>query len=165
MDLDLFGILNVGARLSADGLYRYELWRRWGDGRVLTWIMLNPSTADAEIDDPTIRRCVAFTKAWRYDAIRVVNLFALRATDPAELGQVEDPVGPENDAVLDSLGEVDVVAAWGAHAMAATRVVDLQARGGLPAGMRCLGMTKSGAPRHPLYVRSDIELVDWRGDN
>lgn len=146
-----------GARLSADGRYRYTLHRRWGDrpGAVV-WIMLNPSTADDRVDDPTVRRCVGFTRAWGFDAAVVVNLYALRATDPAVLRAAADPVGPDNDAWLADLTRpagLLRVAAWGAHRLAAARAADLLGRRVLPAaGLVCLGTTSTGQPRHPLYI-------------
>jgi hypothetical protein len=77
-----------GALLSEDGRYRYRLWRLWDDlAPVMVWVMLNPSTADADLDDPTIRKCIGFAKANRHGGIIVVNLFAWRATDPKERQQ------------------------------------------------------------------------------
>lgn len=104
-----------GALISECGLYRYRLWRRWGIGPHATWIMLNPSTADADLDDPTIRRCIGFARAWGFSAIEVVNLFALRATNPRELGRSADPIGPDNDRHLSEAGRAAElrIAAWG----------------------------------------------------
>lgn len=154
------------ATLSDDRRYRYQLGRRWGTpwaegGRRVLWIMLNPSTADADADDPTIRRCIGFSRAWGYDELVVVNLYALRATDPAELGRAEDPFGPDNATWLDHhLSHADsVIAAWGAH-NTATNVADALLLEHRP--LRCLGTTKDGHPRHPLYVRADQPLEVWR---
>jgi len=156
------------ATISACGLYRYSLTRSWGEGkRFVAWIMLNPSTADATVDDPTIRRCIAFSKAWGYDALEVVNLFALRSPNPEDLRDCQeagmDPVGPENDRMLDwTLSRADVlVAAWGAHKMARARFDAIR---WLPAlhrdkRLQCLGTTKDGSPRHPLYVPGSASLV------
>ncbi len=157
-------LLGVGkAVFSADKAYRYRLTRTWGSsGTHATWIMLNPSTADALTDDATIRRCTAFTKAWGLDGLIVVNLFALRATDPRELRRHPDPVGPANDQfIADALHPWSVVvAAWGANPIADQRTDEVMAivaeRAG---GASCLGVTKAGFPRHPLYVRSDAELA------
>jgi hypothetical protein len=155
------------AVLSEDRAYRYQLKRTWGtSGTHVTWIMLNPSTADALADDPTIRRCTSFTKAWGFDGLIVVNLFALRATDPRELARHPDPVGPENDEFIrDSICPwSEVVVAWGANREADRRVTDVMEiiteRAG---GAGCLGVTSAGYPRHPLYVRGNTELVTYEG--
>ena len=148
------------AVFSACGQYRYRLDRRWsaGGGNVV-WIMLNPSRADAGTDDPTIRRCIAFSRLWGYGGMVVVNLFALRATHPDALYGMLDPVGPENDAhiaaVLRSTAGAappgpDIVAAWGAHPLAAGRSALVLAAAG--SNVLCLGTTRAGHPRHPLYV-------------
>lgn len=118
------------AVFSADTIYRYRLSRTWGSsGTHATWIMLTPSTADALEDDPTIRRCVAFTKAWGLDGLVVVNLFALRATDPRALARHRDPVGPANDQFIrEALHPWSVpVAAWGAHRLADQREAEVEA--------------------------------------
>jgi hypothetical protein len=143
--------------------YRYALNRRWAyDGPIMTWVGLNPSTADATVNDPSVRRMMGFARREGCRGICVLNAFGLRATDPAELARHPDPVGPENDRWLSGLTAetVDgpVVAAWGAHRFAAARVAvvhDLLTR--VP--LVCLGTTKEGAPRHPLYVRGDTALV------
>lgn len=148
----------MSAVLSDCGRYRYALWRDTGalggEGTVL-FVMLNPSTADAETDDATIRRCVRFARDWGYARLAVGNLYAYRATDPNALGEVEDPVGPENDDwLLELQGSGATIAAWGANAWARRReceAIALLTYGG-SLGLDCLGQTKSLAPRHPLYV-------------
>ncbi len=151
------------AEISPDGLYRYLLGRRWGEGPRATFVMLNPSTADAEQDDPTIRRCVGFAKSWGMGAVQVANLYALRSTDPAALWRAADPVGPDNDAVLTACAMVHegapLVAAWGAHAKP-RRVRHVLQLPGFER-LQVLGVTKSGQPRHPLYLRSDATLRPW----
>lgn len=153
------------AVFSADKVYRYRLERTWGtSGTHATWIMLNPSTADALADDPTIRRCIAFTKAWGLDGLIVVNLFALRSADPRQIRRHRDPEGPANDRfIADALHPWSVVvAAWGADRMADAREQEVLAIvAEKAAGAACLGVTKAGYPRHPLYVRSDAELVSY----
>ena len=155
------------AVFSLDRVYRYQLRRTWGNsGSHATWIMLNPSTADALEDDPTIRRCTAFTKAWGLDGLIVVNLFALRATDPRELRGHPDPVGPANDRwIAEALHSSSVVvAAWGAHPLAEKRTDQVTAIVAERAGYAsCLGVTKDGYPLHPLargksYVPAGTEL-------
>jgi hypothetical protein len=124
--------------------------------------MLNPSTADADQDDPTIRRCVGFSKTWGFGHLAVVNLWALRATDPSELLMHAEPSGPHNWAYIESeVGRAAlIVAAWGAHAVKVPgglfrgQTLEAVARR-LDRPVVCLGLTKKGHPRHPLYVRSD----------
>lgn len=156
--------LESGAVISPCGLYRYSLWRRWAAGPHGLWIMLNPSTADATTDDPTIRRCVAFAKLWDCGGIVVVNLYAWRATSPTDLWRTErvdgrDIVGPQNDAAIvaalrDPSAGVRVVA-WGAHARPGRAANALDTIRMSDAEIVCLGRTNSGAPRHPLMLRID----------
>lgn len=149
------------ATISPCGRYRYDLTRRWGTGPVALWVMLNPSTADADQDDPTIRRCRGFSTAWGCGGLVVVNLFAYRATKPAALNAVRDPCGPDNWATIDRWlwsPDVDIaVAAWGASwekvDQPRLHVEHMAARVGRH--LVCLGRTKAGHPRHPLYVRGD----------
>lgn len=154
------------AALSPDGAYRYVLVRRWGAGQAMTFIMLNPSTADAEVDDPTIRRCVSFARIAGAGAIHVLNLYAYRATRPADLWKAADPIGPDNDRTLAaharSCADQDrpIVAAWGALARA-DRVKTVLAMPGMDR-LTALGPpTKTGAPRHPLYLPSTARLAPW----
>lgn len=168
----------TGADISADGRYRYLLSRDWSapDQRIVrpaVFIMLNPSTADANVDDPTIRRCVGFAKREGCSRLFVANLFAWRATDPAELPTADNPIGPDNSSVTCQLLDYSasraglVVAGWGASGPAdakAIRVDWLRARcDERDVRLWCLGTTKAGHPRHPLYVRSDQPLVELRG--
>lgn len=155
------------ATFSPCRIYRYALTRRWSDRPVAVFVMLNPSTADAMVDDPTIRRCLSFAWSWTAGGLLVLNLFGLRATDPRELRGHPDPAGPHNDAVIaDWLSRDEpvgpVVCAWGAHpgtAERAGRVLGLLASRGIRP--LCLGTTKDGHPRHPLYVRGDTAAVDF----
>ena len=157
------------ADLSRCGRYRYALGRRWGEGREALFVLLNPSTADAALDDPTLRRCIGFARREGCGASRTVNLFAWRATAPRDLATAgtsgEDVVGPRNAAaVRDALRECDgpVVVGWGAHGIAEPQAVAL-ARLAAEEGrvLSCLGITKAGQPRHPLYIRADAGLIDW----
>ena len=142
-----------GALFDASARYRYCLWRRWSAGGTVAFVMLNPSTADAERDDPTIRRCAGFARAWGFGGMTVVNLFALRATDPARLRRARDPVGRDNDRHIAAAaaGARMVVVAWGVHGDLAGRDRTVLA---LLVGRRprCLGVTSGGHPRHPLYL-------------
>lgn len=153
---DLF--LERDARISDCGKYRYLLRRTWDHSKPRPLIvMLNPSTADAETDDATIRSCVRLSKGLGYGSFEVVNLFAFRATDPAELQRTTDPVGPRNDDIIEAaILRCDIaLCAWGAHPMAGNRANSVRAllRNHRPA-VFCLGKTKSGAPKHPLYIKS-----------
>jgi hypothetical protein len=153
------------AVISGGGRYRFHLSRRWGDGVAMIFVMLNPSTADASIDDPTIRRCVGFARRERFDAVEVVNLFAYRATDPRELDHCLDPFGEENADYLDraissslSTG-APIVCAWGTGSSGVVFVPRAQRAG---VDLYCLGVTKHGFPRHPLYVKADEPLEIFR---
>ena len=151
-----------GAVFSRDGRYRYRLWRRWKRSLpVVAFVMLNPSTADAQRDDPTIRRCIGFARRWGYGGIEVVNLFALRATQPRALQLAADPVGPRNAEHLARAARraAAVVAAWGADPAVGVRGAEIERR--LSRRLRCLGVTRSGAPRHPLYARGAANLVGF----
>jgi hypothetical protein len=158
-------LLKRGAVISDCGLYRYRLSRRWGDGALLPFVMLNPSTADADIDDPTIRRCMGFARREGASGIVVVNLFGLRSTDPYEMASHQEPVGAGNaDALVEVADtafhdETPIVCAWGAMAFAAERAkLFISTAKGCGARLVCLGKTKDGSPRHPLYVRGDHPL-------
>lgn len=152
-----------GAVLSDCRRYRYALTRRWAPGPVALFIMLNPSTADAEVDDPTIRRCIGFAKREGCGALRVENLFAWRATKPDEMfAQGPMAVGEADAAICRAVRAVDgpIIAAWGGDRRAEDRareVVTLLDELGVE--VVCLGVTQAGAPRHPLYVRGDARLV------
>lgn len=154
------------AVISECGTYRYRLSRmtasplRWV--KRVCWVMLNPSTADEVNDDPTIRRVLGFSESWGCTHIDVVNLYALRATNPKELFAHLDPVGPENDEWIKeaAAGAELIVAAWGAHKMASgDRVQKVWNCAGR--NLWCLGVTKSGAPRHPLYLPATTQLQGW----
>lgn len=139
---------------SPDKLYRYALWRLWSNiaaPRYVLWVMLNPSTADETQDDPTIRRCVQFSKDWGYDGLCVCNLFAFRATDPADMKAAADPVGDDNDYWIArvSTDAALIVAAWGEHGIWQNR--ERAVRLLLP-NLHFLSLNKSGQPAHPLYL-------------
>lgn len=160
-------LLKRTARISDCGRFRYTLFRRWGNKpKGITWIMLNPSTADSEVDDKTIIRCMKFTERFGYKAMVVVNLFAFRATNPKELLDAEDPVGPENPKWLRiAIHQAEiVVAAWGATKKPTENGVDFITNVIREEGYKlmCLRMTKDGSPRHPLYVHGATTLRTWK---
>lgn len=170
MSASLFdlGLPKSYARVSDDGLYRYTLGRRWDPdlhNGAAVFVMLNPSTADAEQDDPTIQRCISFAKTLGCGGLHVVNLYAYRATKPADLWLADDPVGPENDDILRGTFQSarddgrPVIAAWGANAKSdrVAKVLSLSGAHRLTA----LGVTKDGQPRHPLYLRGDATPEPW----
>lgn len=146
--------------------FRYELTRTWSDALPWVWVMLNPSTADAMEDDATINRCVRRAQRCGAGGIIVVNLFAYRATRPAELSPCPDPVGEFNDEfICQAIAEPRrmVIAGWGAHGTLrgrAGQVTRMLAAAGITTW--CLGTTKNGQPVHPLYQPRDAELVPYR---
>lgn len=149
---------------TIDGIYRYTLSRMvWeaGSGR-LVWIMLNPSTATATVNDATIRRCIGFTRALGHREFDVVNLFAYRSKNPSDLKRVADPVGPENDLHIQRIvsGAARVIAAWGpngAYQGRDRKVVQLLSG----TTLYCLGLTKHGHPRHPLMMPKEPNLTSF----
>lgn len=181
--------INAGARISNCGTYRYSLWREWrgthdpknwrwfgtkdgagheiGEPLSCVFVMLNPSTADGEKDDPTIRRCVGFAKAWGFERLEVVNLFAYRATKPRDVlafqNQRGDIIGWQNSELIDkaSANAGRIICAWGTNVenLDPTRDHVETVRGWLrDKPMFALGFTKDGHPRHPLYAPLNSEL-------
>ena len=164
MNLDLFRELpKSSAYLSPCGAYRYRLGREWDSGLpMVAFIMLNPSTADAEQDDPTIRRCIGFAKSWGFGGLIVGNLFALRSTDPAALYGHPDPVGPDNDKHLGAIARSaeQVICAWGTHGKLnerGRRVGEMLSGANLAA----LKVTADGSPGHPLYIAGATQPRAW----
>ena len=157
---DLF--LERDAVISGCGQYRYLLRRTWDHKQPRSlFVMLNPSTADADIDDATIRSCIRLSKSFGHGSFEVVNLFAFRSTDPHGLKVTADPVGAENDHSIEAAKHrCDlVICAWGAHQMAEQRASHVKGmlRSGRPA-IFCLGKTKAGYPKHPLYIKTGTPL-------
>lgn len=158
------------AIISHCGTYRYRLERLLQRDMLspasrgpIAFMMLNPSTADHTQDDPTIRRCTGFARSWGCDRYAVSNLYALRSPKPSALALHDDPVGPDNDAHLAELaGDFrDIVCAWGAGAEQQRVQVVVSVLRQAGARLWCLGTTKDGSPRHPLYVRGDQPLLPW----
>ncbi len=152
----------MGAIISECGKYRYLLHRGDGD-RTMPIVMLNPSTADATLDDPTIRRCKGFAEREGCGRLVVANLYALRATKPNDLWTADDPIGPDNDITLATLLALHgpIVCAWGANAKPDRVRWFVELAKAADAELFCLGTTKSGAPRHPLYIKADQPLVPY----
>ena len=156
---------DAGAVLSRCGRYRYSLHRTWNAALpVITFVLLNPSTADAWRLDPTATRCVRRAQAMGLGGVRLVNLFALRCTDPDALHRDKDPVGPDNDAATLAAcrGAVMVVCGWGREGCWAGRdqvVLALLAAADVP--LHYLGLNANGTPKHPLYVGYDIKPAPW----
>jgi len=151
--------IQSGAFLSDCRDYRYTLWRRWD--RYLpgcVFVGLNPSTADETEDDPTIRRCIGFAKSWGLGSLIMLNAYAFRATNPKDMTAARNPIGLLNDQAIEQTAQAQVdrggivVAAWGTHCdeqreAAVCRVINRP--------IHCLGRTKAGRPKHPLYLRAD----------
>lgn len=155
----------ASATFSPDRRYRYLLTRTWDPSLpTVNFVMLNPSTADAFVLDPTNRRCVGFARSWGFGSFVTTNVFAWRSTDPKGLRAVPDPVGPLDDGFLvDAARGADLVlAAWGVHAVLGgrgDRVRELFAHAGI--ATHALRITKQGHPGHPLYVPATAEPIRW----
>ena len=155
--------LQTGAIFSPCRTYRYILWRVWDISRPLVlFIALNPSTADERKNDPTIRREIDFATRWGGGGLIKGNLFGFRSKDPSALARVIDPVGPENDKTIREFAAdcLIKVAAWGADkAVTEARV---EAMLGILGECHCLGVTKDGHPKHPLYLAKKTPLVPFK---
>ena len=149
--------------------YRYVLTRVWNkDKPSLVWLMLNPSVADHIKNDRTVSKCIKFAKIWGYGGITVLNIFALRSTDPKQFYKADDPVGPKNTGyIFHHAANRRVVVAWGTHGKYLNRglviLEKLKKWASFHEGMRvvCLGTTKDGFPKHPLFVKGDTEPIKW----
>ena len=145
--------------------YRYMLTRRWGYGPTLCWVMLNPSTGSAFTDDNTLRRCRTFSQRAGYSGLVVVNIYSLRSTDPAALWSHDDPIGRLGDQfIAEQAGSrTNVIAAWGAHGARNGRgnqVAAMLTDAGVT--LHCLGVTKDGHPKHPLYLADDTPFQPYQ---
>jgi hypothetical protein len=151
------------AVVSPCGTYRYELRRRWSEAATVGWVMLNPSIADGAVDDPTIRRCVDFAQRWKFGAIVVRNLYALRATDPREIRSHPAPLGPDNLAHLRAAGDDALtICAWGCHGALGGWGSEIRTLlVGCGANPHHLGLTTGGQPRHPLYLKASTTPTPW----
>lgn len=157
---------NSGAVISECGKYRYRLWRIWDKSKPLVgFCMLNPSTADASVDDPTIRRLIGFAKAWGYGGFIVVNLFALRTPKPVMLKTAADPFGPDNSKHISEVAEMvdTMVCAWGTHGKFAMADKLGLARMYKRTKTTALHINADGSPKHPLYIKGDAVPVPFAG--
>lgn len=149
----------AGAKFSRCRRWRYLLWRKWGEGPVANFLMLNPSTADETKLDPSCTRARLYAERWGFGALVVTNLFAWRATDPREMKAAADPVGAENDAaILRAARHADfVVCAWGNHGLHLARSSAVTAklrRAGI--NLHILRINGAREPAHPLYLPSSL---------
>lgn len=168
-------LTETGAEFSHCRTWRYRLWRTWNPGGFpLVMLMLNPSTADEDKNDPTVERCERRARARDFGGLIVLNIFAFRATDPRVMKAAPDPVGPDNDAhirqafTLSTLARAGgltgptICAGWGVHGAHLGRDRQVQALA-TEAGVQlhCLGVTKDGQPGHPLYIGYDAPFLPW----
>jgi hypothetical protein len=151
-----------GAWFDPGRAYRYLLWRAWGDaGRFVLFILLNPSTADQDTNDPTVERCERRARGMGFDGLLVANLFALRSTDPGVLREAADPIGPQNDAAISLAQQLagQTICGWGAHGRCRERGRTLPDR--LKRPLYHLGLTRDGQPRHPLHPSYSVQPRVW----
>ena len=150
--------MEKGADISECGKYRYLLWRVWDESKpMITFIGLNPSTADDVIDDRTITRCMNFAKSWGGGGLYMGNLFAFRATKPQEMFSQTEPIGERNDEVLKSLISKSkfIIACWGNGGVHLNRSDDVIKI--FEENVFYLERNQSGQPKHPLYISADCE--------
>lgn len=162
---DLFEIVDRGATFSGSRLWRYRLWRIWDLAKpVLVFVMLNPSTADEDENDPTVERCERRARREGFGGVAVYNVFAFVATDPRELKTTIDPVGPLGTQCLRQLpllyGHRRVVCAWGRHAGA--RGLEVASILSQHSELWCLGLNRDGSPKHPLYLPNNAPMTVFR---
>jgi hypothetical protein len=148
------------AEFSPCRRYRFALWRRWRSGPQVLFVMLNPSTADETSDDPTIRRCIGFARAWEFGSLAVGNLFAFQTSRPGALRTCGEPIGVANDDWLVRLQAESalIVAAWGNHGRFLNRGSSVRL---LLPNLHALQLTKQGEPQHPLYMPRDAVPLRW----
>lgn len=161
------------AAFDDDRIYRYNLLRRWAPGPTCLWIMLNPSTADETELDPTLRRCLGFTRSWEtgnprdpgegFGAFEVCNLYALRSTKPRGLWRVDDPVGPDNDIWIGMAARraALVIVGWGVNAKPERERHVAHLLADVGAQPHALRLTRQGSPGHPLYVPASTMPIPW----
>jgi hypothetical protein len=160
----------ITAEFSPDEIYRYTLTRQWSDEKCVSWLLFNPSKATLTTDDPTIRKCIGFSRRWGFGRLVILNLYAVRSTDPRAVTRMGNgAIGPMNDFwILNSLKESGrLICAWGCAQHAPeidSRIARIMEsiREKLPElPMWCLGYRKDGHPRHPLMVAYETKLVQF----
>lgn len=150
------------ALLSEDRVYRYSLSRIWDESKpYVLFVGLNPSMADENEDDPTIRRCIDYAKSWGYGGLKMANLFAYRATLPSDLKKAEEPIGTDNNTHIKDMSSnaAVTVVAWsndGTYLERDKKVLSLINN------PMCLNINKSGQPSHPLYQKKDLKLKPYK---
>lgn len=152
------------AALSPCKLYRHDLRRFWGRAPYCLWIMLNPSTADASVNDRTICKCMAFSERWGYGGMIVVNLFDYRSTHPEALLKVPQPYSNVNDLYIKGWAAKaeKVIVGWGTYGEVLNRGLEVgRMLEGMGKEMWCLYVNEGGQPKHPLYVSGSTELKRW----
>lgn len=156
---DVMREIKRGAEFSECNRYRSRLFREW-DRRLpgIMFIMLNPSTADDEKEDPTVRRCIGFATRWGYGWMEVRNIFSLRSTDPGALYRERDPIGPDNPLIYSDDNFDKIVLAWGNHGMHMGRGEQvIKMLWAMKKPICYFSMTDMGQPKHPLYLMNKAE--------
>jgi hypothetical protein len=158
--------LKSTAVFSSCRTWRYILHRVWAADQPQVMVVgLNPSTATETVNDPTVTRCINYARAWGYGGMVMTNLFAFRATDLRVMKAAPDPVGPENNHWLLETAKNSslVLCAWGNHGVYENRAQIIpELFRGTGITLHCLGFTKFGAPKHPLYLKADLRPVEFR---
>lgn len=160
------GTSAAGAIFSDCEKYRYRLWRVWDESKQkVCFLMLNPSIADENQLDPTVTRCKKRAQALGYGGFEVVNIFALRSTDPTELYKTDDPMGSGNlEAIAEAVIDSDIViCAWGCDGklMDVGETVKNQICGFFPEKLHYLKLNRDGSPTHPLYLKYSLQPTRW----
>lgn len=145
--------IKKNAIISSDGKYRYQLSRIWDEEKSkVLFIMLNPSTADADVDDQTIRRVINFAKSWGYGGLFVGNLYAYRSTEPKDLRFTNNPIGEDNiQHVKNLIGLSErVIYAWGNNQKEPDWLCNLVKT------PYCIDISKNGIPKHPMLLKKEL---------
>lgn len=161
------GSPSSGAVFSDCERYRYRLWRVWDESRPKAcFVMLNPSTATHEVLDPTVSRCKTRAETLGYGGLEVVNIFALRSTDPKELYKVDDPMGSNNiAAIMEAVNDCAIaICAWGGHGKLGDigSIIKQTLAQAFPDKTHYLKINSDGSPAHPLYLPYSLQPTPWR---